>query len=167
MKQRIFMYLFIFSVLLIIFQYVNSKNIIENYDKQVTTLKEREIQQKDSIIALEDENFDLKRFSLDYNGDAYNYYEDKGYDTEKIKQLVTDLLYDSNMYEGDDHPIVPYASMTDKNIQIDYIKFLNHKWIIAHFSDGKMDGEILLQYQVENGTEVTFNLLDYVMYMPN
>ncbi len=33
MKSRIFMYLFIFSVLLIIFQYVNSKNIIDKYEK--------------------------------------------------------------------------------------------------------------------------------------
>ena len=31
MKNRIFMYLFLFSVLLIVFQYVNSKNIIDKF----------------------------------------------------------------------------------------------------------------------------------------
>ena len=31
MKSRIFMYLFIFTLLLVIFQYANAKNILDSY----------------------------------------------------------------------------------------------------------------------------------------
>ncbi len=46
MKQRLFMYLFIFTLLLVIFQFVNSKNIIESYDE-----KPLSVRLPDTIIA--------------------------------------------------------------------------------------------------------------------
>jgi hypothetical protein len=79
------MYLFIFSLLLILFQFVNSKSIIEDYDKKLTKLEERETAYKDSIASLKDENFELMRFSLEFNDDAMSYFEDQGY---KISEIV-------------------------------------------------------------------------------
>ena len=62
MKNRIFMYLFLFSVLLIVFQYVNSKNIIDKYEKDIQTFKANitELEQKSN--ELEEQNFELNHF---------------------------------------------------------------------------------------------------------
>ena len=43
MKNRIFMYLFIFTLLLVIFQFMNSKRIIEDYHKGKIKVIESEI----------------------------------------------------------------------------------------------------------------------------
>ena len=40
MKSKIFMYLFIFTVLLVIFQYANSKHILESYEVDINKAKE-------------------------------------------------------------------------------------------------------------------------------
>ena len=70
MKSRIFMYLFIFTLLLVLFQFMNSKSIVEDYDKKLSKLEERDESYKDSIISLKDDNFELSRFSLEFNDDA-------------------------------------------------------------------------------------------------
>ena len=54
MKQRFFMYLFIFTLLLVIFQFVNSKNIIEDYNQKLTNYMEANTKLKDSIRVMED-----------------------------------------------------------------------------------------------------------------
>lgn len=164
MKSRIFMYLFIFSLLLILFQFMNSKSIIEDYDKKLTKLEERETVYKDSIKKLEDINFELMRFSLEFNDDAMSYFEDKGYKISELVPFIKDELYKLNVYEGDDHPLVPYASMTGNKMMINSIKLLNHRWIITDFSDGKYWGEMLLTYEITEKQELKFKLLEYLMY---
>ena len=158
------MYLFIFSLLLILFQFMNSKSIIEDYDKKLTKLEERETVYKDSIKKLEDINFELMRFSLEFNDDAMSYFEDKGYKISELVPFIKDELYKLNVYEGDDHPLVPYASMTGNKMMINSIKLLNHRWIITDFSDGKYWGEMLLTYEITEKQELKFKLLDYLMY---
>ncbi|HEX9828076.1 MAG TPA: hydrolase [Flavobacteriaceae bacterium] len=164
MKSRIFMYLFIFSLLLILFQFVNSKSIIEDYDKKLTKLEERETVNKDSITTLRDENFELMRFSLEFNDDAMSYFEDQGYKISELVPFIKDELYKLNVYEGDDHPLVPYASMTGNKMMINSIRLLNNRWIIADFSDGKYWGEMLLNYEIVDKQELKFKLLDYLLY---
>ena len=60
MKGKIFMYAFIFALLLMVFQYVNSKNIFESYQEKMTKHIEREQVLKDSIIHLNKELEQLK-----------------------------------------------------------------------------------------------------------
>lgn len=55
MKGKIFMYLFVFAMLLVVFQYVNSKNIFNTYQEKMTRLIEREQILKDSISELNKE----------------------------------------------------------------------------------------------------------------
>jgi hypothetical protein len=143
---------------------VNSKSIIEDYDKKLTKLEERETVNKDSITTLRDENFELMRFSLEFNDDAMSYFEDQGYKISELVPFIKDELYKLNVYEGDDHPLVPYASMTGNKMMINSIRLLNHKWIIADFSDGKYWGEMLLNYEIVDKQELKFKLLDYLLY---
>ena len=164
MKSRIFIYLFIFSLLLILFLFMNSKSIIEDYDKNLSKMEVRAEVYEDSIITLKDENFELMRFSLEFNDDAMSYFEDQGYKISELIPFIKDELYKLNVYEGDDHPLVPYASMTGNKMMINSIRLLNNRWIIADFSDGKYWGEMIMTYEITDKQELKFKLLDYLLY---
>jgi len=62
MKGKIFIYMFVFALLLIVFQYVNSKNIFETYQEKMTKLIAKEQVLQDSIIQL---NKELKALKSD------------------------------------------------------------------------------------------------------
>ena len=166
MKGKIFLYLFVFTLLLVIFQYVNSKSILETYETKIEKSQLKVEAYKDSIIALEDENLDLMYFNIEHNDDALSYFERDGYDTKELIPFIKDELYKLNVYEGDDHPIVPYASMTAGKILINKVRLLNHKWIIADFSDGKYWGELFLTYEITDDKELKFRLVEYFLYPP-
>lgn len=166
MKNRIFIYLFIFSVLLIIFQYVNSKSIIDLYEKDIVTLKSQKSEFKETIKELQDKNFELNYFNIDGNEDAQNYFEARGYDTDELIPAVIDGLYAMNNYDGDEHPIVPYVSMTDNKLLINKVRVLNHRWIIANFTDGQFWGEIFVMYTIDKDNKVNYKLVEHLLY-PN
>lgn len=167
MKNKIFMYLFIFTLLLVIFQFVNSKNIIENYDDKLTNYMEKNTQLKDSILLFQDNKaFDSYLFKFDTNDDAMTYWENKGFRISEFVPFIKDELMNLNIYDTEDHPLVPYASMTDKKMLIDQIRMLNHKWIIASFTDGKYWGEMLLSYDIENRENLKFKVVESTLYQP-
>jgi hypothetical protein len=161
------MYLFIFTVLLVIFQYVNSKHIIENYEVSINKCQMRVESLKDSIVKLQNESSELKLFDLQYDDDALNYFEDKGYNSMQLIPFIKDELYKLNDYKGDDHPIVPYVSMTKGKMLINNVRLLNHKWLVANFTDGKHWGQMFLTYELVDGTALNFKLEKYFMYPIN
>lgn len=164
MKQRIFMYLFIFSVLLIVFQYANSKSILDKYEKDIANFKETIAENEEKIEILENENFDLNTFTINKNEEALTYFEKNGYDVEKLIPAIRDGLYDTNNYQGEDHPIVPFVSMTEAKLMINQVRILNHKWIIANFSDGEYWGEIFVTYEIDENNDLKYNLEEYFLY---
>jgi len=165
MKSKIYLYLFVFTLLLVLFMYVNSKSILEKYEKDITTAKERVEIYKDSLTALQDENFDLMYFNLEHNEDAITYFEKEGIDVTTLIPFLKDELYKLNEVKGE-HPLVPYVSMTEGKIMINNIKFLNHKWIIADFSDGKYWGELFLTYEISKDKQLTYRLVEHFLYPP-
>ena len=64
------MYLFIFTVLLVLFQYVNSKNVLDSYETDITSFKVENKTLNDSLVILEDKILDLSYFNLERNEDA-------------------------------------------------------------------------------------------------
>ncbi|WP_456440766.1 hydrolase [Psychroserpens sp.] len=170
MKQRFFMYLFIFTLLLVIFQFVNSKNIIEDYNQKLTNYMEANTKLKDSIIVMEDNVVsDLYTFKFDTNEDAMVYWEDQGFRISEFVPFIKDELMNLNIYDTEDHPLVPYASMTGQKMLIDQIRMLNHKWIITSFTDGKYWGEMLLSYEIENiegEKQLKFKIIESSLYSP-
>lgn len=60
MKGKLLIYAFVFALLLLVFQYVNSKNIFETYQEKMTKHIEREQVLKDSIRHLNRELTELK-----------------------------------------------------------------------------------------------------------
>lgn len=167
MKSRIFMYLFIFSLLLIVFQYANSKGIIDKYETDINKYKIENAELEEEQLQLLEMNEALMTFSIDGNEDAIDYFEDQGIDTKELLPKIKDGPLEMNVYKGVDHPIVPYASMTESKILINQIKILNHKWLLANFTDGKHWGELFINYEVTNKGEVIYKLDDYFLYPIN
>jgi hypothetical protein len=143
---------------------VNSKNILESYEKKIVKLEIKEQAYKDSIVLLQEDNFELLYFNIKNNDDALTYFENDGLDITTIEQLITDALYTTNEYKGEDHPLIPYASMTDNKMIINTLRIINHKWVIANYTDGKYWGEIFLKYEIDKENKVSFNLVEYLLY---
>lgn len=158
------MYLFIFSALAFIFQYVNSKNILDKYEKDIKKFKATIETQEKTITNLEDQNFELNYFNIDRNDNALDYFVAQGYDTDKLINAITEGLYEMNNYEGDNHPIVPFVSMTGSKLIINKIRIVNHKWILANFTDGVYWGEIFVKYDIDENNDLKYNLVEYFLY---
>ena len=164
MKARVFMYLFIFAALLLIFQYVNSKNIIDKYEKDIKVFKNTIEKQSTAITQLEEQNFELGYFNIEGNDNALDYFIAQGYNVDELISAIADGLYNMNDYEGDDHPIVPFVSLTGSKLLINKIRILNHRWIVANFTDGEYWGEIFVTYDIDEENNLKYKLVDYFMY---
>jgi len=163
MKSKIYMYLFVFTILLVIFQYVNANSILDKYERDIVKFKEKIEAYKGNLEDLQNDNLELRHFNLEHNEDAISYFENKGLDVSELIPFIKDELYTLNEVKGE-HPLVPYVSMTDGKMMINTIKLLNHKWILADFSDGKHWGELFLTYTITENQELKFNLVEYFMY---
>jgi hypothetical protein len=158
------MYLFIFTLLLVVFQYVNSKNIIESYDDKYERSQEKYLIYQDTISNLRDQVLTLSEFKLDETEAALTYFEERGFDVSELIPFIKDEIYDLNLLEGEEHPLIPYASMTGGKMLINSIRLLNHKWIIANFSDGKYWGELFMTYEITDDEQLKFNVIESFLY---
>jgi hypothetical protein len=147
----------------VLFQYVNSKNVLDKYEKDIASIKEENLSLKDSLTVLEDKILDLSYFNLERNEDALSYLENKGYDVSEFIPFIKDELYTLNEIKGE-HPLIPYGSSEGRKMMINNIKLLNHKWIIADFSDGEFWGEIFLTYEITPEKELKFKLVESFLY---
>jgi len=167
MKNRLFMYLFIFAVLAIIFQYSNSKNILDKYEKDIKIFKTEISELEEERVKLNDKIYDLSFFNIEGNEEAITYFEDNGFNYQELLPRIKDGLLEMNAHHEIDHPIIPYASMTDSKIIIDQIRVLNHKWILTNFTDGKHWGELFINYEIGEDAKVKYTLTDYFLYPIN
>ena len=163
MKNKIFMYLFVFSALLILFQYVNAKNVFEDMDNKLVSARTQVKKYKDSVVVLQNDILKVSHFNLDRNEDAISYFEDEGYNIDELIPFIKDELYKLNEVKGE-HPIVPYASGDGRKMMLNTIKLLNHKWIVADFSDGEYWGELFLTYEFTADRELKFTLVEHFLY---
>ncbi|WP_235047045.1 DUF4315 family protein [Winogradskyella psychrotolerans] len=143
---------------------MNSKNIIDKYEADIVKVKAKVAEKEQTIKTLEEQNFELSYFSIDRNEDAYNYFEALGYDTEQLIPAIVEGLYNMNDYEGEDHPMVPYVSTTDSKLLINKVRVMNHKWIVANFTDGALWGEIFLTYSIDENNDLKYKLVEYFLY---
>ena len=160
------MYLFVFAALLVVFQYVNSKRIFEAINKKLETSNSQLKIYKDSVAVLQNDILEVSHFNLNRNEDAMSYFENEGYKIDELIPFIKDELYKLNEAKGE-HPIIPYAASEGRKMLLNTVKMLNHKWIIADFSDGQYWGEIFLTYEITNKKELKFNLVDHFLYPIN
>ena len=148
--------------LILIFQFVNSKKLIEDLQGKLSYSGVRNKKLKDSIFQLNlhlDENND---FNLEGNEYALRYFEKLSFNN--IAGHVKDQLYETNLLRKK-NILIPYATM-GRTFLINKVRVLNHQWVIADFSDGTHWGEIFLTYQIDKNGELNFKLIEHFLY-PN
>ena len=158
------MYLFIFALLLIIFQYVKAKNVFEEYESKITGFENKVTNLEKSNDSLIDLNLDLKYFTINEKEDALTYFENRGYNTQELIPFIKDQLNELNLYEGDEHPLVPYPSLSGNKMLINKISIVNHRWILTDFTDGKYWGELFLTYDLTDDGQLKFKTVEYLIY---
>ena len=162
MKKNIILYLFVFTALILIFQLVNSKKIFDDLQAKWSETKVRNENLKDSIFQLQDRIDEQNDFELEGNEYALRYFENSS--IENISSYVKDQLYETNLLR-EKNDLIPYVAM-DRTFLINKVKIINHRWIIADFSDGTHWGEIFLTYQIDKNGGLTFELKEHFLY-PN
>lgn len=167
MKNRIFMYLFIFTLLLVLFMYMNSKKIIDNNVKVIQGYQSDVANLKTSDSILKDKVFEYSQFSVNRNDAAISYFDNQGYDSDVVFKMVKDELFALNDYKGEEHPIIPYASSVGKKMFINNVRLVNHKWALAEFSDGEFNGELFITYYINEKQELKFNVVEHFLYPLN
>lgn len=154
MRNKILMYLFIFSALFTIFIYVNDKRILDSKQADIERLQKELSETRNELENFSETSENEDYFGFENNEDAITYFENKGIDSKDLILKIEDAIISKNQ-AGKDNPLVPHAGM-EGNMNINRIKVLNHKWIIADFTDGTYWGEVFLTYEVGENGELKF-----------
>jgi len=151
--------MFIFVSIILLFQIVNSGRILKREEallnekensililKSQKTLLENRLEEEDYFSLLGNQK------SLLALGETFN---------DSIVSVIKDALYEINISE-EKKLIIPYEDMVGVFL-INQVKVLNHKWIIANFSNGSLWGELLIEYTIgEKG--IIFKTMDHLLY---
>jgi hypothetical protein len=158
MKKSLFLYLFIIAVLMNVFTYKYFSTKDTNELKSLTQTNKK---LKDSVTSLSNRLYDADVFSLEHNDRAQNYLNQNNIITfeEKVKQA---LLAFNDDVAGNKY--VDQPKMGEQKFIINKIKILNHRWIIANYSNGELWGEVLLKYFITDNNTISFEILNSYLY---
>ncbi|OMQ13563.1 hypothetical protein [[Flexibacter] sp. ATCC 35103] len=165
MKKSLMLYLFILAILMNVFTYMFYSREVkfgeERYDK--TTKKLR-----DSINTVTTKLAESDYFSLEHNENAQNYFDNSASGGkvilyEKLIPVVTEKLLDLNA-NPNGNPYTGQDKIGPNKFIINKAKILNHRWIIADYSNGELWGEVLLKYFVADDESVTFEVIQTWLY---
>lgn len=164
MRRSFLLYAFILLVLVNVFTYSFLSNEVkfeqERYQRTTKRLK-------DSLSSINNKLNDANYFSLEKNENAQNYFDsaiaNKTIAYEKLIPVVTEKLMDYNS-NPKGNPYVGQDQIGANKFVINKVKVLNHRWIIADFSDGKMWGEVLLKYFVNEDESISFEVMQSLLY---
>lgn len=159
MKRQLYLYLFILTALVAVFTYMY-------YNKELKYVKKMHESDtkylKDSITDISSKLYDADHFSLEMNENAQNYFADY-YNVQKLIPQIREALLaynddpKGNIYTGQE-------KLGEQKFIINKIKILNHRWIIADYSDGTYWGDVMLKYFVEKDGKITFQIMDSQIY---
>ena len=164
MKKSFLLYAFILLVLINVFTYSFLSNEVKfeqnRYEKTTKKLK-------DSLNSVTTKLNDANYFSLEKNENAQNYFDsavaNKTIAYEKLIPVIKEKLMDLNA-NPKGNPYVGQDQIGANKFVINKVKVLNHRWIIADYSDGKMWGEVLLKYFVNEDETISFEVMQSLLY---
>ena len=165
MKRAIFMYLFFFAMLFVIFQYMNEKKIFGKQENKIESQRNKINKLKNQVKVITDSlesSSNADYFSLQGNKNAISYIESLGFEALEIETFVSDYIYDLNLKKGNNR-LVPYEGING-DMKINKLKFLNHKWILADYTDGRYWGEMVLEYYVKKDRKIELKQISSLMY---
>ncbi|MFT5751476.1 MAG: hypothetical protein ACI828_002185 [Flavobacteriales bacterium] len=161
MKRNIFMYLFLFAALWVVFQYVNNVKVYENQEKRIAKLQTKLADATLLSDSLSLRMSDAEYFTIKGNENAYTYFENDGLDLDVLVPKIKEGMYAKTTATGND--LIPFEG-TARAFQINNVKLLNHRWIIADFSDGNRWGEILVQYFINEDGTMDYETIESLVY---
>ena len=159
MQNKILIYVLVFTSLILIFLSINYTKISNLNESNSRILKKKNDSLKDQYNLLNKQFKNEIYFSLIDNQDALAYFNEV--DVDSLVSHIRDELYEKN-FNKNSESFVPISNAKNKYL-INKVKILNHKWIIADFSNGSRWGEMWIEYQLD-GNEVIFNIKDYFLY---
>lgn len=160
MRNKIFLYLFVFASLIALYLFVSSGTLAESKDASIGKLQSEVVSLKDSVQQLNIKVLDVQHFSLENNDYALENYAHLN--IENPERYIADKLLETNETKGN-NPLVPYEGM-EGDFKINKISVLNHKWILAEFTDGKHWGEMILDYELKEDLGIDFTLTSHLLY---
>jgi hypothetical protein len=158
MKQSLFLYLFILTALFTVFTYKYYDAALKTEQKKYETTRKI---LKDSITLVSDKLYDADYFALENNDNAQDYLEK--YDVNVLIPKVKNALLAFNDSK-DGNKFVGMEKLNQQKFIINKIKVLNHRWIIADYNDGKMWGEVLLKYFINEDESIDFVVIETFLY---
>ena len=164
MKQSFLLYLFILALVFNVFTYAYySKKVAfqkEQLDKLNNKSQAKEAKLNENLI-------DANYFSLENNEKAQNYFysdvPEKNVDYATLIPLLKNKLMDFND-EPNGNPFTGQEKLGTNKFIINKVKVLNHRWIIADYSDGEYWGEVLLKYFVNDDKSISFEVSQSLIY---
>ena len=118
----------------------------------------------DSIIRLNDSLYDAQFFLLRYDGNAMRYLEKFHGERPGWEYFIRRKLLQTNPPKGS-NPLIPFDGINGP-LRFHNVRVLNHKWIIADFSDGRNWGQMLLEYEPVGRDSVRFGVIRALVYPP-
>ena len=104
---------------------------------------------------------------MEKNEKAQDYFDNdkvkKSIHFEKLIPYVTEKLMEynddpkGNIYTGQD-------KISEQKFIINKAKVLNHRWIIANYSNGTLWGEVMLKYFINDDQTVSFEIMNSYLY---
>ena len=164
MKRSLLLYLTLLFALTTLFTYAFLNSELQFEQKR----SEKKISQlRDSLSLVSNQLADADYFSLAKNENAQNYFENenlpKMIQYEKLIPVVTEKLLDYNS-NPKGNPYTGQDQIGANKFIINKVKILNHRWIIADFSDGEIWGEVLLKYFVNEDETISFEVNQSLLY---
>ena len=157
--KNVILYALVFSLLFNIFQFVNSTKILDAKEQEVVKVKNDLKTARDSVSQLANANY----FALESDEDAQEYFYKSNLDYQKVAFKVKEDLIALNQNKNG-NKLVPYEPIDDKPFIVNTSKILNHRWLIAEFSNGDLWGQILVKYFVSADKPTEFETIETVLY---
>jgi len=157
--KNVILYALVFSLLFNVFQFVNSTKILNGKETEVQKIKAHLKSSRDSVMQLSNANY----FALESDEDAQEYFFSNNLDYQKVAAKVKEDLIVLNENKNGNR-LVPYEPIDGKPFIVNTSKILNHRWLIAEFSNGDLWGQILVKYFVSAGKSTDFETVETVLY---
>jgi hypothetical protein len=166
LRKSFYLYLFIFAALVALITYVNGRKYQEKLEEQVQSLRKElyktDQERKDALSTGVKLDYENSVFSLKNNPESEEILYNLGLNAAEVENIVQDQLLDLNIKEGG-NPLIPYQG-GGRGFRTNDTKFINHKWVLANFTDGKQWGEILIQYNINKDKQVQFETIQALLF---
>lgn len=157
--KNVILYALVFSLLFNVFQFVNSTKILDAKDQEVVKVKNDLKTARDSVNVLANANY----FALESDEDAQEYFYSNNLDYQKVAiKVKEDLIALNENKQG--NALIPYEPIDEKPFIVNTSKILNHRWLVAEFSNGDLWGQILVKYFVSADKPTEFETVETVLY---